>query len=47
MIGDLPLIFGVTMADSSVEMNVSRMLKYTRKEITPMVSGFVVARIGI
>lgn len=45
--GGLPLIFGTCMAASVVEMIVSRLLKYTRKVITPMVSGIVVTLIGL
>ncbi|NDV70093.1 nucleobase:cation symporter-2 family protein [Dysgonomonas sp. 25] len=43
----LPIIFGVCMAASPVEMIVSRLLKYTRKVITPLVSGIVVTMIGL
>lgn len=44
--GGLPAIFGATIAGSVVEMLVSRILKYTRKIITPLVSGIVVSLIG-
>lgn len=47
LIGGLPLIFGVCMAASSVEMVVSRLLRYTKKVITPLVSGVVVTLIGM
>lgn len=43
----LPIIFGVCMAASPVEMIVSRILKYTKKIITPLVSGVVVTLIGL
>ena len=45
--GGLPLIFGSCIAASSVEMIISRLLKYTRKIITPLVSGVVVTLIGL
>lgn len=47
MMGGLPLIFGTCMAASTVEMAVSRVLKYTRRIITPLVSGIVVTLIGM
>ena len=47
MIGGLPLIFGVCIAASSLEMVVSRLLRYARRIITPLVSGIVVALIGL
>ena len=47
MTGGLPLIFGSCMAASTVEMLISRLLKYTRKVITPLVSGVVVTLIGM
>ncbi|MGL5681784.1 MAG: nucleobase:cation symporter-2 family protein [Marinifilaceae bacterium] len=47
MLGGLPLIFGCCMAASSVEMIISRLLKYTKKIITPLVSGIVVTLIGM
>ena len=47
MLGGLPLIFGTCIAASSVEMVISRILKYTRKVITPLVSGIVVTLIGM
>lgn len=47
LLGGLPLIFGVCMAASSVEMLISRLLKYTKKIITPLVSGIVVTLIGM
>ena len=43
----LPVIFGACMAASTVEMLISRLLKYTRKIITPLVSGIVVTLIGM
>lgn len=43
----LPYIFGVTIAAAPVEMIVSRILKYTKKIITPLVSGIVVTMIGL
>ena len=45
--GSLPVIFGACMAASTVEMLISRLLKYTRKIITPLVSGIVVTLIGM
>lgn len=45
--GGLPLIFGSCIVASSVEMIISRLLKYTRKIITPLVSGIVVTLIGL
>ena len=47
MAGGLPLIFGSCMAASCVEMVISRVLKYTRRIITPLVSGIVVTLIGM
>ena len=47
LMGGLPVIFGVCMAGSSVEMIISRLLKYTKKIITPLVSGIVVTLIGM
>lgn len=43
----LPYIFGVTIAAAPVEIFVSRILKYTQKIITPLVSGIVVTLIGL
>lgn len=43
----LPAIFGACIAAAPVEMIVSRLLKYTRKIITPLVSGIVVTMIGL
>ena len=40
--GGLASIFGATIVASSVEMFISRILKYTRRIITPLVSGIVV-----
>lgn len=45
--GGLALIFGSCMAAASVEMIISRLLKYARKIITPLVSGIVVTLIGM
>lgn len=45
--GGLPLIFGCCIAASGVEMLISRLLKYTKKIITPLVSGIVVTLIGM
>ena len=45
--GGLSAIFGACMVASSVEMLISRVLKYTRKVITPLVSGIVVTLIGM
>ena len=45
--GGLPVIFGACMAASTVEMLISRLLKYTSKIITPLVSGIVVTLIGM
>lgn len=45
--GGLPAIFGATIAGSFVEVIVSRVLKYMHKIITPLVSGIVVALIGM
>ena len=45
--GGLPAIFGATAAGSVVEMFVSRILKYARRIITPLVSGIVVTLIGM
>ena len=47
MAGGLPVIFGATIAGSVIEMLVSRVLKYTRRIITPLVSGIVVTLIGL
>ncbi len=46
-LGGLPLIFGSCIAASTVEMLISRVLKYTKKIITPLVSGIVVTLIGM
>lgn len=47
IVGGLPAVFGATIAGSVVEMLVSRVLKYTRRIITPLVSGIVVTLIGL
>ena len=43
----LSYIFGACLVASVVEMAVSRLLPYTRKVITPLVSGIVVSLIGM
>lgn len=43
----LPAIFGVCIAGAPVEVIVSRLLKYTKKIITPLISGIVVTMIGL
>ncbi len=43
----LSYIFGACLVASAVEMIVSRLLPYTRKIITPLVSGVVVSLIGM
>ncbi|WP_308575684.1 nucleobase:cation symporter-2 family protein [uncultured Prevotella sp.] len=43
----LSYIFGACLVASVVEMVVSRLLRYTRKIITPLVSGIVVSLIGM
>ena len=45
--GGLPAIFGATIIGSVVEMLVSRVLKYMRRILTPLVSGIVVTLIGL
>jgi xanthine permease XanP len=47
MVGGLPAVFGACIAASTVEMIISRILKYTRRIITPLVSGIVVTLIGM
>ena len=47
MAGGLASIFGATILASTVEMFVSRILKYTRRVITPLISGIVVTLIGM
>ena len=47
LVGGLPAIFGATIIGSVVEMFVSRVLKYMRRIITPLVSGIVVTLIGL
>lgn len=47
MLDGLPLIFGVCIAAAPVEMVISRLLRYTQKVITPLVSGIVVTLIGM
>lgn len=46
-LGALPYMFGVCLAAAPVEMIVSRILKYTKQIITPLVSGIVVTMIGL
>ena len=46
-VGGLGLVFGSCMAASTVEMIISRLLKYTKRVITPLVSGIVVTLIGM
>ena len=45
--GGLATVFGACIAASTMEMLISRILKYTRKIITPLVSGIVVTLIGM
>ena len=45
--GGLSAIFGACIVASLVEMLISRVLKYTRRVITPLVSGIVVTLIGM
>ncbi|WP_177602893.1 nucleobase:cation symporter-2 family protein [uncultured Phocaeicola sp.] len=45
--GGLSTVFGAVITASTVEMVISRVLKYTRKVITPLVSGIVVTLIGM
>ncbi|HIX56867.1 MAG TPA: hypothetical protein H9850_05290, partial [Candidatus Anaerobiospirillum pullistercoris] len=45
--GGLSTIFGAVIAGSFVEMAVSRVLRFTRRIITPLVSGIVVTLIGL
>ncbi len=47
MTGGLASVFGATMVASTVEMFVSRILPYTRRIITPLISGIVVTLIGM
>ncbi len=47
MTGGLSSVFGATIAASSVEMIVSRLLVYTKRIITPLISGIVVTLIGM
>lgn len=46
-IGGLPMIFGCCIVAALVEVVISRLLKYTRRIITPLVSGIVVTLIGL
>lgn len=45
--GGLPLIFGICMAGSFVEIGLSRCIPFLRKITTPLISGIIVALIGI
>ncbi len=45
--GGLPMIFGVCLAGSFIEMIVSRYIKTAQKIFTPLVSGLVVTMIGL
>ncbi|SPY34306.1 nucleobase:cation symporter-2 family protein [Porphyromonas cangingivalis] len=45
--GGLPLIFGCTIAAAPIEMIVSRIFKYVKHIVTPIVSGTVVLLIGL
>jgi xanthine permease XanP len=45
--GGLPLIFGVCLAGSFIEMVISRYIKTAQKVFTPLVSGLVVTMIGL
>ncbi len=45
--GGLAAVFGAVISGSVVEMFISRILRYTRKVITPLVSGVVVTLIGL
>lgn len=47
MSGGLAAMFGATIAAAPVEMAISRLLKYTTRIITPLVSGIVVTLIGL
>ncbi|MBQ2362480.1 MAG: purine permease [Bacteroidaceae bacterium] len=47
LVGGLPAVFGATIVGSFVEILVSRVLKYMRRIITPLVSGIVVTLIGL
>lgn len=47
MTGGLSMVFGACIAGSFVEMFISRILRYMRKVITPLVSGIVVTLIGM
>lgn len=47
MTGGLASVFGATIVASTVEMVVSRLLVYTKRIITPLVSGIVVTLIGM
>ena len=45
--GGLSSVFGAVISGSFVEMFISRILRYTRRIITPLVSGIVVTLIGL
>ena len=46
-LGGLPLMFGICLAGSPIEMVLSRFLGYLKRVITPVVSGSVVMLIGL
>ena len=45
--GGLSSVFGAVISGSFVEMFISRILRYTRRIITPLVSGIMVTLIGL
>lgn len=45
--GGLPLVFGCTIAAAPIEMVVSRIFRYVKHIVTPIVSGTVVLLIGL
>lgn len=47
LVGGLPLVFGCCIAAAPVEMIVSRVYRYMKHVITPVVSGIVVLLIGL
>ena len=47
MVGGLPCVFGATIAASFIEIGISQIVQYTKKIITPLVSGIVVTLIGL
>ncbi len=46
-VGGLPLIFGISIVGSAIEMILSRFLHLARRLVPPLVSGLVVTMIGI